>query len=81
MLRKMLLVSPEYFERLRCRDDDDDVETEVNNERRNMRSLLKKKNGIHMIGGSSYEIWRTHYSHGHEKRDGPLHYRSTKQKL
>jgi hypothetical protein len=39
----MLLVSPEYFERLRRRDDDD-VDMEVNNERRNMRSLLKKKN-------------------------------------
>ena len=38
----MLLVSPEYFERLRRRDDDVDIE--VNNERRNMRTLLKKKN-------------------------------------
>ena len=43
MLRKMLLVSPEYFERLR-RHDDDDVDKEANNERRNMRSLLKKNN-------------------------------------
>jgi hypothetical protein len=43
MLLKMLLVSPEYFERLRRRADDD-VDMDVNNERRNMHSLLKKKN-------------------------------------
>jgi hypothetical protein len=42
MLQKMLLVSPEYFERLRRRDND--VDMEVNNERRNVDSLLKKKN-------------------------------------
>jgi len=46
----MLLVSPEYFERLRRRDGDD-VDTEVNNERRNMRSVLKKNNA------HPYERW------------------------
>ena len=42
MLRKMLLVSPEYFERLRRHDDD--VDTEAYNERRNMPSQLEKNN-------------------------------------
>jgi hypothetical protein len=37
----MLFVSPEYFEGLR-RHDDDDINMETRNERRHMRSLLKK---------------------------------------
>lgn len=46
MLRKMLLVSPEYFESLR-RHDDEHIYMEARNDRRHMRSLLmKKKNAL-----------------------------------
>jgi hypothetical protein len=37
----MLLVSPEYFDRLR-RHNDDDLDTEARNEKSHVRNLLKK---------------------------------------
>ena len=42
MLRKMLLVSTQYFDGLRHADDLDAADTEKRNERRQIRSLLKK---------------------------------------
>jgi hypothetical protein len=46
MLRSTLPVSAQYFERLR-RDDDDVIDTEARKERRQFRSLLKKKDDAH----------------------------------
>jgi len=43
-LRKILLLSPEYFEQLRRYDDENDIDTEARNEWRRLRSLLKKWN-------------------------------------
>jgi hypothetical protein len=40
----MLLVSPEYFERLRRYNDEDDIDTEARNDWRLVRGLLKKNN-------------------------------------
>jgi hypothetical protein len=50
MLRKILLVSPDYFERLRSHEDDE-VNMKALNERCHMHSLLKKKNS------NPYDRW------------------------